>query len=253
MKSSERIQRYLDGEMTEEELWSFQQDLKDDPELKEKLDLHHLVEKSLKEKSEKEFRDKLENSYYKSRPDSTKTPSVEKPSLKLVYFFISFAAALIVGLLIFINGTVPDKDSLFEEYYTPINVMYGTRSAEASPAESNLISGIKAYHMRDFERSERLIESYLLNETDKKAVANYFLGLAKVELQDFTNAAKCFKNVLNDSANYYQEHSQWYLALVFLKNDQLEEAKQLFTQISLEGTVHSEDSKEILKKISRIK
>ncbi len=253
MKSSERIQRYLDGEMTEEELWSFQQDLKNDPELKEELDVHRLVEKSLKEKNEREFRDKLENSYQKSQPDAAETSSEEKPRFKLVYFLIPFAAILIAGLLIFINVTAPDKDSLFEEYYTPINVMYGSRSAEASPEESNLISGIKAYHMRDFERSERLIELYLSNETDKKAVANYFLGLAKIELQDYTNAAKCFKNVLNDSTNYYQEHSQWYLALVFLKNDQLEQAKQLFTQISLKGAVHSEDSKEILKNISRIK
>lgn len=253
MKSSERIQRYLDGEMSEEELWSFQEDIKKHPELKEELDLHLLIEKSLKGKKERRFREKLEKSYHNAQLNTVNSSFNKNNSVKIAYLLIPLAAILIAGIFIFIPGFRPDKDSLFEEYYTPINISYGSRSAEASAEETRLMSGIEAYLMGDLELSKRMITSYLSNEPEEKAAANYFLGLTYMELHDYPNAEICFKNIVNDSINYYQEHSRWYLALVLLKEDRIEEARQLFDQISMDGSVHSEKSKEILKKITRIK
>ena len=93
MKSSERIQRFLDGEMTGEELKSFQADLQRDPELREELDLHRLIEKSLKEKGERKFRKKLENSYHKYSESKRKMPVfISKKSLRSYYFLFSTAA-----------------------------------------------------------------------------------------------------------------------------------------------------------------
>ncbi len=253
MKSSERIQRYLDGEMSQEELLSFHQDLQNKPDLKEELDLHRLVDKSLRQKKEWEFRKKLEKSYHHSK-DKPKNPASEKKSpCKKGYFFLAFAATLIAGVFLIMPFSKPNKDSLFEEYFKPVDLNFGSRGGGLSAQDNDLASGIEAYYKLNYKLSEHLLLTYLSKETANRTVANFFLGLSYVELQNFSHAEQCFKNVILEEMNYYQEHSRWFLALVLLKSDQLEEAKQLFAEISAEGTVHSQKSKEILKKITRIK
>lgn len=254
MKSSERIQRYLDGEMKEQELNSFLRDIQKDTELREELELHKLVEKSLKEKSERKFRKQLEKSYEKySENRQNNTVGKKKRTIRFLYFLYPVAAVLFIALAIFVKNSRPDNNSLFYQYYSPMEAAYGSRGSMNSSPEANLAAGIRAYHNGDYELSKLNLETYLSEKPEDYIIANHYLGISLIELNDYAGAVKGFRRVINGPFSYYKEHSYWYLALTLLKQNKLDEAKEIFSHISDEESFYAERSAKILKKLSRIK
>ncbi len=240
--------------MSEQELKSFRQDLQRDPELVEELDLHRLIEGSIKSGNEGVFRKKLEASYKRIITNSEEKSS--RPGLKPAgryFLFYSLTAVFLVGLFLLINLNRPDEDLLFESYYVPATADFGSRSAGISSEETNLTAGIEAYHNENYELSRANLEAYLGIDPEETILANYYMGLTSLELGDYMEAKKHFRIVIESPFSYYQEHSRWYLALALLKESDFEEAEKLFYEISREQSAYSERSAKILKKIQRIK
>ncbi|MDP4290827.1 MAG: hypothetical protein Q8908_07075, partial [Bacteroidota bacterium] len=60
-----------------------------------------------------------------------------------------------------------------------------------------------------------------------------------------------FKFIIDQKNNLFVENAQWYLALCYLKNNQVEAAKDLFVQISNSSNSHNQEATQILKRITK--
>lgn len=254
MKRSERIQRYLDGEMSEEEKRSFREDLNWDPELSEELNLHRIVEESIKNRDEQKFRAKLEDSYRLYNEKKELEARVQSSRRRLYISTSLVAAALIVlGVFIFTSSHQVTPESIYNEYYSLMEVNFSSRSARMESRNSNLESGIQAYVDHDFQLSKVRLEEYLQARSENELTARFFLGLSQLEMGNYPDAEYNFKKVSEGEFSYYQEHSRWYLALTYLKMQNISEAVPIFKDFTLQKSIYQSNSSAILKKISKIK
>jgi tetratricopeptide (TPR) repeat protein len=237
--------------MTEEERSSFLRDVDSDPELEEELDLHRIVEEGIKRKNEGKFRNKLEESYlsFESRTESSNSGA--RRNQKKIFKLFAVAAAILVGLFFVSRPFAPDTDRIFNKYYATVDVAFGSRSPEISDNETRLIDGITAYRHHNYSLARFNLESYLRENSNETEVANYYLGVTYLELQLYSEAEKCFGKVVGSPFNYYKDHSKWFLALTLIKQNKLEEARELLIDISRKNNPYSRESAKILKKISR--
>lgn len=253
MKRSERIQRYLDGEMSEEELKSFRQDLLRDPELIAELDLHRIVEDGIRNRDELEFRRKLEDSYTVFRLKQEEQKKLSGRKKLIIQLSSAIAAVLIIGLFFILDSEPLTKDHLFEEYYASMEFDFTSRSVNEDKDDPNLLGGVRSYIERDFQISRLRLEDYLNTASGNEQTAYFFLGLSHIELGNYSDAEFYLKRVAQGEFSYYREHSKWYLALTYLKMNNLDEAEKIFREFASERSVYNERSASILKKMPKIK
>jgi hypothetical protein len=253
MKRSERIQRYLDGEMNEEELNAFRSDLQRDPELIEELDLHRTIEEGIKSRDELKFRKKLDASYKTYREKHESNAKVRNRKVILIRVVSSVAAILVVALFFIINRHPITQEELFDEYYSIMDFDFSSRSAVLNDNDPYLSDGIRSFLEGDYQLSKVRLEEYVNDDSGNIVTACFFLGLSHLELGNYFEAESNFKKVTLGEFSYYQEHSKWYLALTYLKMDNLSEAEKIFKEFSLEKSIYKSKSTAILQKISKIK
>lgn len=249
MKRSERVQRYLDGEMSSEELKSFKEDLKEDPELQEELKIFQAVDKTLKKKDEFRFREKLESSYLDLQDyKSSKRNPFPIGRREIIVIVSAIAAIFLVGLILTFSNRTPVNEKLFSEYYMPMSLDLSTRSINSSEQSIHLVDGLKYYTRQEYLLSCESLEKYISLDPDASMVAFFILGINNIELQEYDLAENYFREVLNSSFSYYHEHSKWYLGLTYLKNGKYDDAEKIFTDFANDRSVYSEKSADILKK-----
>ena len=87
-------------------------------------------------------------------------------------------------------------------------------------------------------------------ESNPKDMQSLFLnGVSNFEEKKFPEATMSFSTVIKDNNNLFIETAKWYLALCYLKTDELDKAKSLLQIINDEGGIYSKKAKKIIKKL----
>ncbi len=249
MNRSERILRYLDGEMSGEELKAFREELEQDPELRNELDLHGVIDRALQNRREEQFRSKLERSYadYQDNKINSKKRTWKWPGS--IYFLSAIAAVFFVAVFFIQKDRAINEKSLFDRYYTPLELGFSTRSFQNKHGNEDLVQGIQYYLEKDYLNSKLNFERYLSRYTKDSLFVCTILGISNLELGDYKEAEKNFEYVSYSSFSYYREHCRWYLGLTYLVSGKLKKAEKVFSDFSVNNSVYSERAGEILKKI----
>lgn len=246
MKNINRVQRYLDGEMTEVEIRLFEEDLKKDPDLAEELELHRQIVNTVISHDEVRFRNKLKEAYH--------LYSINKSNLKVTFrtlkkpqrwiYFLGLLSMVIFFIFLFMrNKSHMSNDELFDHYYTKYTRDIQSRSF-SEESSNNLDIGIYFYYAGDYHESHKRLTKYMENEVS--ATASFYSALSEVELGNFGHAIDYFKDVLEMDFNYYQEPCQWYLGLSYLKLNMVDEARETFHQFTIRKSFYTEKAEEIL-------
>lgn len=253
MNRSEKIQRYLDGEMSEDELKAFREDLLSDPELKNELDLHKIIDNALQNPKEVQFRKKLDKTYedYSNKRNNHKRNFRKKNRILVI---ISGTAALLIAALFFIlKDQEINEKTLFDEYYSPLEIGFATRSFQNSDVNEYLVNGIKYYLEEDYQNSKLNFEKYLSYNSKDSLLAYAILGIDHLELGNYEEAENFFYRVSYSSFSYYQEHCRWYLGLTYLVNKKLKMAETVFSDFSENNSIYTDRAREILEKLPFLK
>lgn len=88
---------------------------------------------------------------------------------------------------------------------------------------------------------------YLLDKDESIPEANFFLGISYMQTNKFDEAVKCFKVNLDNQPNLLVELSEWYAGLCYLKLENDEKAKEIFSEISYSGNSYTAKAEHILK------
>ena len=217
--NSERIERFLREQMSPEENDAFLNDLKNDKDLREEAQMMALMIKEMKEEQIKQSGKLTEDVLAEEKQAKTaKIISMVRWPLSIAAMFI-----LIFGATLLWNRQ-SDSEILFNEYYQPY-VVQGERGGD--------------------------------DDAIKEELANLY---NKVGTEDdvtpiITRLQTIYDNILSNNVDYaeyiyYEKDIVKYLALAYIKNNDLDKAKRLLKPYAEDG---DDEADEIIKAIDSLK
>jgi tetratricopeptide (TPR) repeat protein len=251
MSNTERVIRYLDGELNPAESIEFEEQLKSDTDLKVKLELVKNIEGSLKDKKVNEFRNTLKvvhRSYVNNNEDSGKIISLfrNKALLKIA---ASIVVLVSVTLSIYKYSFAPSlSQQLFSEYYSPYQMDIPTRS------DGNVVNTLQlafqSYENKDFNKAVNYFNQVLVSD-NTMLIAYFYKGVASIEIDDYNSALKSFQKVIDNPSNPYFVQAKWYTSLVWLKLNKPENAKQHLKWLINNDRYYGEKAQNIVNQIDK--
>jgi len=217
--NSERIERFLREQMSPEENDAFLNDLKNDKDLREEAQMMALMIKEMKEEQIKQSGKLTEDVLAEEKQAKTaRIISMVRWPLSIAAMFI-----LIFGATLLWNRQ-SDSEILFNEYYQPY-VVQGERGGD--------------------------------DDAIKEELANLY---NKVGTEDdvtpiITRLLTIYDNILSNNVDYaeyiyYEKDIVKYLALAYIKNNDLDKAKRLLKPYAEDG---DDEAAEIIKAIDSLK
>ncbi len=248
LKYSQLIERFLAGEMNEEELRWFSKELQFNAELSLELKLEKELDDILLDGDVIEFRKKL----LSIMNEQEKVKSTKIVSLQPRRWQLAAAAAIAVllitgGSLLFTQQRSYTPEKLFSMYYDSDKTIELTRSGNA-----DIVEAILKFQQKDFQGASLLFAEILDNDSTNMAVW-FYNGISYVETNRIEDAVTAFKNIIDHKKNLYVEHAEWYLGLCYLKNEQIDFAVDQFRKIAADQkNFHNKEASKILEKLGRM-
>lgn len=240
---TELVIRYIDDQLKPEEKTKFEADLLVNKLLHEEYENQKVMNTMLADESLHDLYDTVNNV----------EEELEKEEIgRRRRMYIWYAAAASVVILFTLSFLLPilRKDgigeTLYAENYTTASSIVSNRSVpeDLLPLESAL----KAYDKLQFTKSSQLFEEYLKSEP-KNITAQFYLGLSFMELNKMEDAILHLKLFTELKTNVYSDQALWYLALCYLKMENMVQAKIILNQIVVKSQFQKENAQAILKQL----
>lgn len=247
----EYVKRYLDRRLSEEENIQFKERLAVDEDFRNLYEELKIVLLGIKSYSRKKSLDKLRNV----------ESALKEKGKKRIYMGISrnlrYWAAAAVFILLALTAVwiiqlgTPDSEALYTQYYQPYpNVFEPTLRGE-SDTLSLYEQAFAAYDQNNYtdavQHFEELLQKDELDGGIEKDILLFYIGNSYLALDKPTEAVENLTTVSKNSL--LGEQAQWYLALAYLKSEQLEEAEKMLEELTNTSGVYREKAETLLKEI----
>lgn len=216
--NSERIERYLREQMSPEENDAFLNDLRNDKDLREEAQMMALMIKEMKEEQARQSEKLTENVLKNIRPAAAKTISIIRWALSIAaMFLLIFGAITLWNKQSDTDVLYAQADNIFEQHYSPYTLQGDPRGGDS-----------------DVEKELSVLFNQVGTEKDVTPVIE--------KLQK-----------IHDSIDAEYEYSLYadaitrYLALAYLKDHNIEKAKELLKPLADNG---DEEAKLLLKDLN---
>lgn len=231
------LQKYRAGEMAEAERAVFAERLKNEPELQQEANWQAETDSFLQRKAgaaelQKTFAE-AGKSYF------TEAKVVRKSRLRPLVWAVVVTAAAIILFLLFNPFAEAD---LYEKYHAPIALSLldkseNTENARRAEAAFNAGNYAEAYELLGIYLSENL------NATQAKLAR----GIAATQIEKYPEAEAILLEISRGKSTLREEGS-WFLALLYLKIDEKEKAKNALEKIGQQSKRYAA-AREILREI----
>lgn len=248
-----RIDDYLDNLMSEEEKKSFEIEMQENKALAKQLAVAKEINQTIGlEGKFQEFQKTihtLNQRHFQNNQKETPKQEATIRSINPRRRFLAIAAAVIVlvvsSVLIWnvLQSESPSSSELFAANYEPYTI--GQRSGNDDLTEVEK-AAFENYADGNYKTA---ILNFQILVTQNPTNETYLLGLGSAYLstQQTINAIKIF-DLINDSSINYQA-AQWYLALAYLQNDEVETAKKTLEALAQGERTYAIKAKELLKQL----
>ena len=244
-KVIDELHDFISGRMTKDEKHAFQKELSLNQELQAQYEMllkEHLLIKEkakddLKKKAHTLLRSQSKISTHKRKPVSRLWLSLAASVLILVGFFFTWQQL----------GDRNHPDKIFAaNYERPLPSM--TRSNDETAMAWS--QAVEAYQTKDFTNALEHLLQIQKKQSDPvdSGQLQLLIGVSQLELQEYKLAKEAFNQIPKESS--YFDEGQWLLALVSIKSNNLEQAKQQLRNIYDRGKYKSREAQSILKQLN---
>ncbi len=235
------IERYIAGEMDKkEELW-FLKEMEGNPELKHEVELRRKTDNILVKKDILDLRRKLTN----IENTRINKPTGEKPG-RMKYAAL-IALLIIIGGIAFIYRGKLSNEEILERYYKAYEPTSNIRSDfKTDNQDFNL--ALEYYKVRDY-RNAAVYFSKVIQAEPGNMHSTLLNGISNYEISNYPEAENSFTRIIDDNNNLFIDHAQWYLALCYLKTNDILKAKEQFIAIDKSGSIYKKNARQILKRL----
>ena len=217
--NSERIERFLREQMTPEENESFLNDLKSDKDLREEAQMMALMIKEMKEEQAKQSA-KLTEDVLAEEKRQKIIRMVRWPLSIAAMFILIFGAVMLWNKQSDTDVLYAQADNIFEQHYSPYTLQGVSRGGDT-----------------DVEKELAVLFNQVRKEDDISTVID--------KLQ------KIYDSIDSEyEYSLYADDITWYLALAYLKDHNLDKAKELLKPLVDDG---DEDAIKLLNAIESLK
>lgn len=240
-----RFDRYLNNELSEEDLKSFEEQLKSDTDFKEDFEVYCALESSLISKFENEeealaLRKTLSDlgSQYIKQGENNKKETKVTSLFHYRNLMVAASIALLIGFFLFNNGSPVYGD--FAQHNSLELVVRGDNNEAISKAEV-------AFNSKNYEEALKQLTILSGNYPNDPEIKLY-QGICQLELNNYAEAETIF-NYISEGNSALATKAIWYKALTFLKQKKLNECKEVLKTIP-ESAEEYPRAKRLLKKLS---
>jgi len=242
MSKEELIDRYLNQQLSVEELSRFKKSMESDPALAEEVRLQNQAEKLVQSIGRAQLRQQLQD-FEKKKESSHRRFSIRS------YWLIAaiFTLFMIGSWWIYLSSLPsPTPKSLIATYFQPYRPPIQVRGVDVSRQAWK--SASSAYTVGNYQKAAEQFEIYLSPPNTQDPVAHFYAGLSHLSQQppNTQKAAFHLKQVLL-SDNDYQQQAQWYLALSYLAQNDSEQGKAFLKAIIEQQSFQSDRAKSLLE------
>lgn len=241
----DKIERYLDGELTGAELNAFETALKTDPVLDEEVKAHLLLEEALFAVEEDDVRTNIKQWRAEAKTEEKTSPQRGRlRSLGVLRLAIAASIAVLIGLATFL--WLPQQYSneaiLASNYQVDETFLSGDRGRDVSETPADPFAGAAQYY-KDGEYG-KAAEIYQAFPDNNKAL--YALGHTHFKSEKYNLAINAFQKLVAKNSIEYNERAEWYLLCSYLAADQTgSEFQQLLDKVIAGGGFYSDKAKEM--------
>lgn len=233
----ERIEAYLNGMLSDEDLVVFENRLKNEDGLSTKVEDIKTVLSGLETQALKEQL----NVFHEELSTKKQDEIINQPKVRtLNWKRIAVAAVLIIGLGSFwiFNGN--SNQRLYAKYFSPDPGLPTTMSSNSNyEFYYAMVSYKKGDYKTAISKWEILHESKPKNDT-----LNYFIGSALMADKKVNEAISYFNNVTKQNDTTFKSEAFYYMGLAHLKSNDTKSAINALKQSNLP------QSKDLLKKLN---
>ncbi len=230
----EKIIKYFDGDLNPKEVDEFEDHLLHDKNFQKDFIMVKELLDNLGEPEPNIFNKSLATFLlaFKEHENIKSTIENEMENTKYLYPMpyrwyhkLYKAAAIIIAIigLTFIlfqivhNRTV-NTEKLFTQYYKPYKLNIQSRSV--GEHLKNLQRAFDAYSNKDYRLAINYFDSVNLDNT-----VLFYKGISNIECRKMTVAINCFESELMNPSSMYIAQTHWYLALIYLRLNQISIAR----------------------------
>lgn len=230
MEKLEKIIKYLDGEVIGEEKQLLEKEIASSKDLTDTVYLIKEIDTIIQDTELVQFVNTM---------DEIQTNEKNRTS----FFYINgnnrfigkkflLAASVILFIVIlsvlYFISTPASNENLYSQFYNKYDACYVTRSGSSSTDE--LIVAIQLYDKKQYQDAISQFNE-IIKKDNKNSAAHFFIGVSYMETKEFDKAIKSLNIVLAQKDTAFLEHAEWYLALCYLKTNQIQQAKNIIDQI----------------------
>jgi hypothetical protein len=176
------------------------------------------------------------------RHELAKSGTRIKPFMKFMAIAATLLILVVMMVYLFFPKSSPTGEQLFATYYELYRDPVMTRGELSTDSIRTIAHA--AYRNRDFQEAVKWFGSIQApHDTDQ-----FYQGISALESGDTGLAISLLEKVSSGTSDY-REQALWYLGLLFLKTEQPEKAKFIFSQINTQKSYKMQEADQILKKL----
>jgi tetratricopeptide (TPR) repeat protein len=239
------IEKYIAGEMGEDEREWFERELRGNDNLRSEVDLRKKADLVLRNQNLITLRKKLTEIDRSRKGADVPVRKAAKPA------YLKYAAVLtalaVIGSVILFSGRNSGNDEVISRLYKPYEPPASQRSGPGME-NADFTLALEFYNTNDYANAARFFNKVV--ESNPKDMQSVLMsGVSNFEDQKYPEAKNSFATVIKDNNNLFIETARWYLALCYIKTDDKDKAISQLKLITDENGIYSKNAGKILRKL----
>jgi tetratricopeptide (TPR) repeat protein len=240
---TEIIEAYLNGDMNEQEKIMFEAWAAKDTDFLDDVEIHRQF--SLIDDDKIKFLTAVKKAEAKHRRDS-QIKRFASPRWLRVAAAILLIAAVSSPLLLYMNRTSTNR--LYKEYYSSYETTQISRGADN---ESIFNDALNAFSSKEYQKAGEMFSKILLSETSNYSAA-FYKAMCQMELENYETAIEIFNTLIKDETNLFVEQSHWYIALGYVKTNNISMAKKHLEILQSYDNPYNEKAVKLISKLNSL-
>ena len=233
------IEKYINGELSGEELTQFEGDLQQSEELQQQVAIHRLAVSGIQDVGKKLDKEEM------AQWEAEKHPLARERKLALGIWYR--VAAVILLLLIPTYFWLSQESRLYDQHYSTLPNYLDPSERGVDKALDKRREGLLSYEKGNFQEAIVSFNDYLDEFSGDGDVALY-KALSLQAMENHEAAIEFFRYSL-DQGTQFEMAATWYLSLSYLALNKKEEAKALLKNLSQEDSSFADKAKMLLDDI----
>lgn len=249
------ITAYLEGKLSGTELSDFEAKLQANPDLAKEVSFLKEIDVAVSDQSVLQFQElvRKEGETFKQEQNPKAAP-VKK--LRPSRFYLGIAASLLfligsVFLFWKYSATTPlSGQELFAQHFETYDLDQSMRG-EAATTNVLFQTAIQQYQAKDFSAASNSFQQ-LVTDDPKDMVLSFCLANAYLNqaTPSLDLAATQLRKIIADGESIYVLRSKWYLAMIFLEQEELAAAKKLLQELTPSPDHLGKKANDLLKELA---